>query len=364
MTPRYVELLSVAYAQGLLAWGATFLLHSAVLLIGAGLIVRLCRPRIGIEEILWRTALLAPALTATARVAVGMTLHTPGWRAAAAPMADVLAAHTWAATALAGSWIAWVAVASMLGLLRIIVERRRLGPRTPGAPPWADLTAAGIAQPGRIRFTTSPQVRSPVVIGMREVCLPADGWLCLSEAQRRAVLAHEIAHLRRHDPVWRLLESLVCLLLPFQPFARRVWRRLLELAEYACDDVAVRLTGARRPLAEALARLAPMRWESPVCAPGFVSGESRLVRRVRRLSLDAGDPGRTGRATAAAAATIVLLAVAGPSVRANLEGAADRLPWLTPTRSPTPAAVDVLRRERVIRRALRDAQRNVLRRLP
>ncbi len=362
--PHYVEIVAVAYAQALLAWAVTFVLHAVVLLVGTALAVRVIRPRVEVEEVLWRTALLAPVVTATVRVVVGLPWGGASG-GAATPMAAALGAHAGLAAVLTTGWALWVLGAAATCVARVVLERRRLRPRRPGAPDWV-LDAQGSAgwAPPQVRYTTSPAIRSPVVIGAREVCLPADGLRELTLTERRAVLAHELAHVRRRDPLWRLAANVLCIVLPFQPFVRRVRRRLMELAEFACDDEAIRVTGSRRALAEALARLAVLRWNEPACAPAFTGGESRLLRRVRRLSLERHGPARTRRVLLAAVAAVLVLAGAGPAVRADPERAANTLPWLAPAAHPSDAAIDVRRRERVLRQTLRESQRRIVRRLP
>src|SRR5262249_56677939 len=60
-----------------------------------------------------------------------------------------------------------------------------------------------------VRLTTSEGLKSPVALGWTEICLPAEALLELDDRQQRSVLAHELAHLRRLDPIWLLPASLL-----------------------------------------------------------------------------------------------------------------------------------------------------------
>src|SRR5690606_15054476 len=95
-------------------------------------------------------------------------------------------------------------------------------------------------------------ISSPMALPGGAVLLPA--WAtAMPDAQQRALLAHEIAHLHRRDPAWRLLQRLALLPLSFHPLAHHAVRRLESLAEDACDAHAVQRLGSGRPLAECLA---------------------------------------------------------------------------------------------------------------
>lgn len=75
----------------------------------------------------------------------------------------------------------------------------------------------------------------------------------LDPRQQRAMLAHELAHLCRRDPLWRPLQRLACVPLFFHPLAWLAVRRLESLAETLCDRAAAERSGGGRPLAECLA---------------------------------------------------------------------------------------------------------------
>ncbi|WP_431260261.1 M56 family metallopeptidase [Roseateles chitinivorans] len=107
---------------------------------------------------------------------------------------------------------------------------------------------AGVRTP---TLRLSPQWASPLVAPGGQVCLPQRLMRRLDGQQRVAVLAHEIAHLRRRDPAWRLAARLVSQLGWLQPLNRLAMRRLDLLAELACDAWAAAEAGAM-PLAEGL----------------------------------------------------------------------------------------------------------------
>lgn len=138
-----------------------------------------------------------------------------------------------------------------LGLLRL---RRRLVHEA--TPAGAELQRAmrTLAQEMHVRTPTLrvlSGLTSPLVLP-GAVLLPrwAEG---LDAPQQRAMLAHELAHLRRRDPLWRPLQRLALVPLFFHPLAWHALRRLETLAETLCDAAAVERSGNGRHLAECLA---------------------------------------------------------------------------------------------------------------
>jgi beta-lactamase regulating signal transducer with metallopeptidase domain len=128
-----------------------------------------------------------------------------------------------------------------------------------------------------------PDLASPLVMS-NTVLLPrwAEG---LDRTQRVAMLAHELAHLRRRDPLWRPLQRIALIPLFFHPLAWRAVRRLEALAETLCDRAAVERSGSARALAECLAECLARQSEqrSPMWAVAMAEHSDGIVARVRHL---------------------------------------------------------------------------------
>jgi Zn-dependent protease with chaperone function len=78
----------------------------------------------------------------------------------------------------------------------------------------------------------------------------------LSNCELDAVLAHEAYHLRRRDPLRRLVVQAAADALFFVPALRRMSERYAALGELAADEAAVAALSDRRPLAAALLKFA------------------------------------------------------------------------------------------------------------
>lgn len=197
----------------------------------------------------------------------------------------------WLAASLSGA--AWLWTLGMLGLaLRMLgawwTEHRRCGALPDVTTPEVYGEAAELAQsahlPG-VRLASDPQLASPAALAPATVCLPPWALTLLRPRQRRAMLAHEIAHLARRDPDWQLLYAL----LPPLPLAALARRRLADLAEHACDAWAARQTGGGRALAESLALCVERGFSGhrvPQFAAPMAKASSPVVERVQRLIED------------------------------------------------------------------------------
>jgi protocatechuate 3,4-dioxygenase beta subunit len=122
----------------------------------------------------------------------------------------------------------------------------------------------------------------PLVGWVRPVILlPAGALAGLPAAQHEAVLAHELAHVRRHDYLVNLLQSAVEVLLFYHPVTWWLSHRVRVEREHCCDDIAAACCASRVAYARALVELESRRIEST--APGLAATDGPLAARVRRL---------------------------------------------------------------------------------
>lgn len=84
-------------------------------------------------------------------------------------------------------------------------------------------------------------LRGPVAAGIfrKSIFVPND-WNALPEQSRRIVLAHELAHHRRRDPLWRFLVELVRAAHWWNPLVHWMARRFILQCECACDESVLR----------------------------------------------------------------------------------------------------------------------------
>jgi beta-lactamase regulating signal transducer with metallopeptidase domain len=113
------------------------------------------------------------------------------------------------------------------------------------------------------------------------ILLPASVITQLSPAQIEALLAHELAHVSRHDYVVNLLQSCVETLFFYHPGVWWIGRRMREERENCCDDRAVAACGDPIIYARALANLEQLRGALPGLAMAANGGS--LLSRIQRL---------------------------------------------------------------------------------
>ena len=167
----------------------------------------------------------------------------------------------------------------------------------------------GVAGP--VRLLESATAGVPTLIGcLRPVLLlPAAMLSGLSPEQLSAILAHELAHIRRRDYLVNLFQVTVETLLFYHPAVWWLSRRIRAEREDCCDDVAVAASGDRIAYARALASMEELRAAPAVALAA--SGGSLLARVRRIVGLGTGDDTRRSGGWAIVPGGLAGLLIAG-----------------------------------------------------
>jgi beta-lactamase regulating signal transducer with metallopeptidase domain len=141
---------------------------------------------------------------------------------------------------------------------------------------------------GRVQIKASHVVREALVVGLfRPLILIPAAWLTEMPASTlEAVLAHELAHIRRHDLWVNLLQRVTETLLFYHPAVWYVSRVLRVEREKCCDELAVAATGERLVYVEALQLVAHRRLAASPSILATAIGGTRtmnLLERVRNV---------------------------------------------------------------------------------
>jgi beta-lactamase regulating signal transducer with metallopeptidase domain len=138
-----------------------------------------------------------------------------------------------------------------------------------------------------VRLCESVVAEVPTVIGwLRPVILvPVSAFVGLSPQQIEALLAHELAHIRRHDYLVNLLQIAIETLLFYHPAVWWVSRQIRMERENCCDDLAVAACGNVLTYARALAELEQLRGDGTMTPQLAVAadGGGSLLKRIQRL---------------------------------------------------------------------------------
>ena len=341
------------------AWLATYAIHSTLLIASVALFVRWRAPNAAVRDFAWKLALTGALVTSTIQLvgnlrpsgSFAFEKPSPAGTAAipaspasrrATPTAGTIAISGAAATNEAltpkandpvfafTTWavMVWGAIALLLALTYIarrLVLAGRLVTRRPVIEgrlhALLGVVRAETGFDGPVTLTAASTIASPVALGLSEICVPEAALTDLDEEQQRGLLAHELAHLARRDPLWLDAASLLERVFFFQPLNRLARRELQQNAEYICDDWAAAQSGSGEPLARCLARVAEWIEASPLGVPvaGMAEQRSLLVTRIARLLEDTPVRFRISRLSMLAATVVALVAVvaAVPSVHAT-----------------------------------------------
>ncbi len=137
-----------------------------------------------------------------------------------------------------------------------------------------------------IEIREAADLITPATAGWwRPVLLVPNDWRSWSDSERRAVLAHELAHIVRGDYAVGLLARLAVALNYFHPVVRWMAGRLQLQQEQAADALGARFAGGRASYLVALSRLALKQDGRTLCWPAreFLPARRTLLRRIAML---------------------------------------------------------------------------------
>jgi Zn-dependent protease with chaperone function len=356
--PILVDVIAVVLAHAIGAWLVTYVLHSTVLMLLARVIEGVSEVP-ALHAVAWRTAMLGPLFTASVHTA--LPFGSP-FRLSVEPAGAVLGPRPGLSLLIVAAWCVLLSIRLIAFVNAETRARAALGPRQSATDPVhlrmlaAHARSAGVRRIPRL--TTSRRIFSPAAILPSEVCLPDGIFDELTSDAQNALLAHEMAHHARRDPLWCGAAAAVAAVCVFQPLNGFALRRLRRACEHAADAQAVHVTGEPIALARALALLAPHALRGAPLRSAATG--SPLVERIRHI-LRQRAPRRASR-TCAAVHVVTLLGMClaiGPGVNFTVDNAANSIPALTPSRAePTPQMIQM----RVLDRRLRDVQRSMERR--
>jgi beta-lactamase regulating signal transducer with metallopeptidase domain/protocatechuate 3,4-dioxygenase beta subunit len=192
-----------------------------------------------------------------------------------------------------------------------------------------------------VRVVESANVAVPVVVGWLKpvVMLPASTIAGLSPAQLESILAHELAHVRRHDVFVNAVQTVIEVVLFYHPAGWWISARIRAEREHCCDDVAVAICGDGVVYASALADLESNRSATPLAVSAV---DGALYRRVRRvLAMPDASEEHAGKALPAVMLAAVALVLAAGTLTGRAAGPDGQTTVPTPGRS-IPADQSVL----------------------
>jgi bla regulator protein BlaR1 len=182
----------------------------------------------------------------------------------------------------------------------VYAQRVRHYRTTPASPDWQArmtqlLDRLQLTRP--VTLLESALVKVPMVVGyLKPVILVPAGMLThLTAEQVESILLHELAHIRRRDYLFNMVQHAVDTIFFFNPALIWVSSLIRTERENCCDDIAIRETRSRRRLIEALVSFHEYDRSVNGYALAFADKENAVVKRVKRIvhrqnhSLNAGE---------------------------------------------------------------------------
>ena len=137
----------------------------------------------------------------------------------------------------------------------------------------------------KIGVATSSFVQSPMVTGWLKplILFPVGLVNQLSMEELETILAHEIAHIHRHDYWANIFQSVVETLFFYHPVVWWISNKVRQERENTCDDIAVSLGGNKLLYAKTLLKLQEHAQTTPALALPLIGQKKLLLHRIQRI---------------------------------------------------------------------------------
>lgn len=152
---------------------------------------------------------------------------------------------------------------------------------------FVDQTARHLGIKKSILIWLSEKVEVPSVIGFTKpiILLPVAVINQLSISQAETILLHELAHIKRNDFFINLIQSIIELILFFNPFSKLLSKAARIERENCCDDWVLNYQYNKHEYANALLLLEQYRFNHQKLLMAATNNKKALLNRVKRLFL-------------------------------------------------------------------------------
>ena len=180
-----------------------------------------------------------------------------------------------------------------------------------------------------VAVRSSPGLLEPGVVGLlRPTLLLPEGILeHLPPSQLKAVIAHELSHIKRRDNLTAAIHMVVEAVFWFHPFVWWIGARLMEERERACDEAVLSFGSEPRDYADAILSVCKLYLESPLICMSGISGSDLKKRIVHIMARHVGSNMSLGK-------KLLLLAVALVAVAMPIA-----IGFASPPKAPTQLAI-------------------------
>lgn len=136
-----------------------------------------------------------------------------------------------------------------------------------------------------VKVFLSERINVPMVMGTLKpiILLPFACISQLSTEQLETILMHELAHIKRHDYLLNIFQTVVETILFFNPFMWWISAIIRREREHCCDDMVLANTNYPLSYARALATLETSRQQTYTMAVAATGQKNQLFNRIKRI---------------------------------------------------------------------------------
>jgi len=183
-----------------------------------------------------------------------------------------------------------------------------------------------------IKIYESALIKVPTVVGhLKPVILfPVGALSGIPVKQVEAIMAHELAHIKRYDYLINLIQSIMEILFFYHPAVWWMNSKANTEREKCCDDIAMKVTGDRLIYAKALSNIEEASHGNLKLSPAFSGKKDKLLDRIQRLYNKSYEKVGSGRLSSLAGISLLILFIilfsSGVQTSMGQEEQASRIP--------------------------------------
>ncbi|MCB2222352.1 MAG: M48 family metalloprotease [Bacteroidetes bacterium] len=136
-----------------------------------------------------------------------------------------------------------------------------------------------------VQVLESASVKIPIALGYLKpvIILPTGLATAIPFNQLEAILAHELAHIKRNDFLVNLLKSLLEAIFFYHPVFWWIGQQLEHERELCCDDITIVMCGDKNSLQEALLNIELHNQKLQRIAAALYKNKFQLLNRIKRM---------------------------------------------------------------------------------
>ncbi|MFC2103945.1 M56 family metallopeptidase [Bacteroidota bacterium] len=136
-----------------------------------------------------------------------------------------------------------------------------------------------------VGYVESQLIKIPLVLGYFKpvIVIPTEMLTGIPSNQIEAIIAHELAHIRRNDYILNVLQTIIETLLFFHPAVWYISSQIRKERENSCDDMALTVCDGSLVYAKALVSVQELTLRKHYSAVAFSGRKKHLLNRIKRM---------------------------------------------------------------------------------